>query len=118
MIEGFGLRTVEILQVKNQATQHFGDKFAFRKAIAVEVSEHPYRLAHDHERILIGYVSVLPIESVFIGAVSRHAIGAPETERIEHILGGHREFLADDLILGPSQKFEIYYNLHIGCRHS
>jgi len=39
MIEGFGLRTVKILQVKNRATQQFGEKFALRNAIAVEVSE-------------------------------------------------------------------------------
>ena len=48
MIEGFGLRTVEILQVKNRATQKFGEKFAFLNALAVEVNEPRYRLAHDH----------------------------------------------------------------------
>jgi len=39
MIEGCGLRTVEILQVKDRVTQYFGEKFAFRFAITVEASE-------------------------------------------------------------------------------
>jgi len=82
------------------------------------VSETLYRLVHDHVQIVIGYVLFLPIEPVFIGAVLRHAIGCPETEGIDHVIGGHREFLGHDLILAPSQKFEIYYNLHIGGRHS
>ena len=43
MFEGCGLRTVEILQVKNRATLQFGDKFAFCNAVAVEVSEPRYR---------------------------------------------------------------------------
>jgi len=54
MIEGCGLRTVEILQVKNRATQQFGEKFAFCNAIAVEVSEPRYRLAQDRVQIVIG----------------------------------------------------------------
>ena len=66
MNEGFGLRTVPILQVKNRATQQFGEKFAFRNTIAVEVRESRYRLAHDHLQIEIGYVPVLPIEPVFV----------------------------------------------------
>jgi len=66
MIEGCGLRTVEILQVKNWANQQFCEKFAFCNAIAVALSEPRYRLAHDLLQILIGYVPVLPIEPVFI----------------------------------------------------
>jgi len=66
MIEGCRLRTVEILQVKNRATQQFGEKFEFRNAMALEVSEPNYRLAHDHVHIVIGYVPVLPIEPVFV----------------------------------------------------
>jgi len=69
MIERYGLRTVEILHVKNRATQEFGEKFAFRNAIAVVVSEHRKRLAHDLVQTVIGYVPVLPIEPVFIWAV-------------------------------------------------
>jgi len=69
MIEGCGLMTDEILQVKNRATQQFGEKFAFCNAIAVEVSEPRYRLAHDRVHIVIGYVPVLPIEPVFVRAV-------------------------------------------------
>jgi len=66
MIEEFGLRSVEILQVKNRATQYFCEKFAFRKDIEVEVSESRYRLAQYHVHIVIGYVSVLQIEPVSI----------------------------------------------------
>ena len=66
MIEGCGLRTVEILQVKNRATQQFREKFAFCNAIAVEVSEPRYRLDHDSVQIVIGYVPVLAIEPVFV----------------------------------------------------
>jgi len=66
MIEGCGLNTVEILQVKNRATQQFGEKFAFYNAIAVEVGEPRYRLCHDRVQIVIGYVPVLPIEPVFV----------------------------------------------------
>jgi len=69
MIEGCGLRTVEILQVRNRATQQFGEKFAFCNAVAVEVSEPRYRLAHDRVQIVIGYMPVLPIEPVFVRAV-------------------------------------------------
>jgi len=66
MIEGCGQRKVEILQVKNRATQQFGEKFVFRNAITVEVIEPRHHIAHDHVQIMIGYVSVLPIEPVFI----------------------------------------------------
>jgi len=69
MIEGCGLRTVEILQVKNRATQQFGEKLAFCNAIAVELSEPRYRRAHDRVQIVIGYVSVLPINPVFVSTV-------------------------------------------------
>jgi len=66
MIEGCGLRTVEIMQVKYRATQEFGEKFAFCNDIVVEVSEPRYRLAHNRVQIVIGYVPVLPIEPVFV----------------------------------------------------
>jgi len=66
MIEGCGLRIVEILQVKYRATQQFGEKFAFCNALAVEVSEPRYRLAHDRVQIVISLVPVLPIEPVFV----------------------------------------------------
>jgi len=66
MIEEYSLRTVEILQVKNRATQQCGEKFEFCNAVAVEVSEPRYRLAHDRVQIVIGYVPVLPIEPVFV----------------------------------------------------
>jgi len=66
MIYGCGLRTVEILQVKNRATQEFGEKFTFRNAIAVEVIEPRYRLAQDHVQIVIGYVPTLLIEPFFV----------------------------------------------------
>ena len=114
MIEICGLRTVEILHVKNRATQEFSEKFAFCNAVAVEVSEPCYRLAHERVEIVVGYVPVIPIEPVFIGAARRHAIGAPETERFLHVFGGHRDILDHDFILAPFQKFEIYYNIHIG----
>jgi len=61
MIERYGLRTVEILQIKNRATQQLGEKFAFLNVIAVEESEPRYRLIHDHVEIVIGYLPVLPI---------------------------------------------------------
>jgi len=105
MIESRGLRTVKILQVDNGATQYFGEKFAFRDAIAVEVSEPCYRLAHDREQFVAVYVNVVPIEPVFVRAVSRHVIGTLETERVGHVSVGHREFLEDDLILAPFQIF-------------
>jgi len=66
MIEGCGLRTVQIVQVRNRATQQFGEKFAFRNAITVEVSEPRYRLTHDHVQIVIGYVPFSSIQPVFV----------------------------------------------------
>jgi len=75
------------------------------------MSETSYRVAYDRVEIVVGYVSVLPIEPIFIGAVRRHAIGASKTERVGHVFGGHRDFLEHDFILAPSQKFEIYYKL-------
>ena len=66
MIERSGMRKVEILLVKNRTSRYFGDKFPFRNAIAVKVSEPRYRLAHDHVEIVTRYVSVLSIEPVFI----------------------------------------------------
>ena len=46
-------------------------------------------------------------------AVRRLNAWAVETESFGHVVGRHREFLDDDLILAPAQKFEIYNNLHI-----
>jgi len=66
MIKGCGLRTVEFLQVNNRATQQVGEKFAFRNAIEVGVSETRYRLAHDHVQIVLVYVAVLPIKPVCV----------------------------------------------------
>jgi len=114
MIKRYRLRTVKILQVEIRATQQFGEKFEFCNAIAVEVSDPGHRLARERVQIVVGYVAAIPIEPVLIRAVRRHAVGALQTERFGHVFGGHRERLEHDLILAPSQKFEIYYNLHIG----
>jgi len=113
VIKRCGLRTVEILQVKNRVTLHFGEKKAFFNAIAVEVNEPWYRLANDCVEIVVGYVSVFPFEPVFFRAVRLHAIGDLEAERVGHDFGGHIEFLDQDLNLAPIQNFEIYYNIHI-----
>jgi len=117
MNESRGLRRVKILQVENRATQKFGEKFAFCDAIAVDVSEPCHRLAHDREQFVVVYVTVVPIEPVFVRAVSSHVIGTLEMERVGHVSRGHEEFPDDDLILAPFQIFKIYYDLHIGRQY-
>ena len=86
MVKRFRSKSVNILQVENKATQQFGEKFAFCNAVAVEVSEPDHRLGRDRVEIVVGYLTLFPIEPVLIRAVRRAAVGTVETERFGHLL--------------------------------
>jgi len=77
------------------------------------VGETNHGLASDRVQFVVCYVTVFPVEPVFIRAVRRHYVQALKTESFGHVGGHQREFLDDDLILAYPLKFEIYKNLHI-----
>ena len=79
---------------------------------SLEEIETRHLFTHERVKIVVCYVTVLQIEPVLFGAVRHHGVRALETERPGRVFGSQREFLYDDVILEPFQKFEIYENIH------
>ena len=52
----------------------------------VDVGEARHCLRQDGGQLVVGYVSVVPIQTVLNGAVRRHVIGGFEAERFADIL--------------------------------
>jgi len=74
----------------------------------------PHHLAYDREKFMICYVTVVPIDSVFIRVVRRHAVRSIEAKLIGHVGDCQRVFHDDGFILAPLKILEFYDNLHIG----
>ena len=68
-------RTLKVLKIEYRALKKCGKRSAFCGAIAVAVGESRHGFLQDGGQLVVGDVSVVPIEPVLDGAVRRHVIG-------------------------------------------
>ena len=101
-------RTLEILKIEYGALQQCCEKTALCGAVTLDVGEARHRPLQNGGQLLVGDVSVVPIQPVLDGAVRRHIIGWLEAQRVADVPDRHGRLLDDHLVLTPPQIFEVY----------
>jgi hypothetical protein len=86
--------------------------FAFRSAIGIQVSIASYSLAYDGIYLVIGYMSIVPFQTVLGRAVRVYGVRTLKMKCLGYILGSYRDFFYDMVVIDPYQKLVVDYHLH------
>ena len=62
---------------------------------------------------MVSYMSIVPIQTVFLVSMRSHGKGAMKMESLQHIHDRDRQLLNYRLVLTSRQLFVIYDNLHV-----